>query len=185
MSPGPSSGGQQVIRVKTELVLEQLVSRVLGRALDLRPHEPPAASEPLLEAGPEPVELARLGYACRVAETELFEPARRPMPWLAEMLKKRTASTPQSIAELCQELASEEPDQKPDPGEGSWRVPGPGGHVRHFLALAAADEVVHGDSDGKPSASRELSAGEAKRCFLYGFYARCCKEAETPGSRTG
>jgi hypothetical protein len=42
--------------------------------------------------------------------------------------------------------------------------------------LAAADEVVHAESNGKPAVARELSAGEAKRCFLYGFYARCCEE---------
>jgi hypothetical protein len=169
-----------VIRVRTELVLEQLVSRVLGRALELRPEQPPAEAEDALRAGPEPMELARLGYASRVAETQMFEPARRPMPWLAEMLAERAESESDratAIGSVCRELAAEEPDQKPDPGQGSWRVPGPGGHVRHFVALAAADEVVHGDSNGKPPATRELSAGEAKRCFLYGFYARCCEEA--------
>jgi hypothetical protein len=104
------------------------------------------------------------------------------MPWLAEMLVERTE--PESVAAMgsvCRELAAEEPDAKPEPGEGSWRVPGPGGHVRHYLALAAADELRQGRGNGEPAITRELSAGEAKRCFLYGFYARCCEEAETPG----
>jgi hypothetical protein len=175
MSEAPQSSG--VMRVKTELVLEQLVSRVLGRALELRAAGLPEEINPVLAGGPEPVALSRLGYAARMAETEMFDVARQPMPWLEEMVANRDASEPASWVAICQELAAEEPDQKPDPGQGSWRVPGPGGHVRHFLALAAADEVVHSDSNGKPQASRELSAGEAKRCFLFGFYARCCEEA--------
>jgi len=168
----PESSG--VVRVRTDLVLDQLVSRLLGRALELDSEGLDPMAEALLEKVPGPVRLARLGYASRTAETEMFEAARQPKPWLAERV---TSEAPR--AELCRELAAEEPDEKPDPGEGSWRVPGPGGHVRHFLALAAADEVVHGDLNGE-SARRELSAGEAKRCFLYGFYARCCEEAASP-----
>ncbi|HSD23840.1 MAG TPA: hypothetical protein VLB79_05865 [Solirubrobacterales bacterium] len=166
--------GSGVMRVKTELVLEQLVSRVIGRALELRSAELDPASEAVLAEAPEPQALARLGYASRRAEAEMFEPARNSMPWLEEKLREGSGSA--DIAEIARELAADEPDEKPAPGEGSWRVPGPGGHVRHYLALAAADEVVHGDSNGTPPASRELSAGEAKRCFLYGFYARCCEE---------
>jgi hypothetical protein len=168
------------MRVRTELVLEQLVSRVLGRAIELRSEALDPAVEELLDESPEPRELARLGYTSRVAETEMFEPARKPTPWLAEMLDDRIqAGTTGSgaVAEVCRELAAEEPEDKPEPGEGSWRVPGPGGHVRHFLALAAADELRHGEGDGEPAITREFSAGEAKRCFLYGFYARCCAEA--------
>ena len=176
-----SPEGQSVMRVRTELVLDQLVSRVLGRALELRSEEFDPESELVLDASPDPRALARIGYTSRVAETQMFKPARKPMPWLTEMLAERTG--PDAIADLCLELAAEEPDEKPDPGQGSWRVPGPGGHVRHFLALAASDEVVHGDSNGKPQALRELSAGEAKRCFLFGFYARCCEEAVGTTSR--
>src|SRR5262249_2795973 len=78
---GGADGGPEVMKVRTELVLEQLVSRVLGRALELRSSPVPANVEKVLEAAPEPRELARLGYACRIAETEMFEPARSPMPW--------------------------------------------------------------------------------------------------------
>jgi hypothetical protein len=171
------SEGPGVMRVKTELILEQLVSRVLGRALELRASGLPPEVNDVIEAGPEPYGLVRLGYASRIAETEMFEPARKPMPWLSAMLAQQAGPGAEAVPELCRELAAEEPDEKPDPGHGSWRVPGPGGHVRHFLALAAADEVVHGDSNGNPAATREPSAGEAKRCFLYGFYVRCCEEA--------
>jgi hypothetical protein len=184
MTPGaPDDAG--VMRVRTEIVLDQLVSRVLGRALELRSAGLSPEADELLREAPEPAGLARLGYASRLAETEMFEPARRPMPWLRKLLEERGAAP----GEISRELAAEEPDEKPDPGQGSWRVPGPGGHVRHYLALAAADEVVHGGSNGKPSATRELSAGEAKRCFLYGFYARCCEETAAsvsgPSARPG
>lgn len=169
------------MRVRTELVLDQLVSRVLGRALELS-SEVPEQAQLLLAERPAPIELATLGYASRVAETEMFEPAREPMPWLAEMLAEPEEGKTSGLAvtaAVCRDLAAAEPDGKPAPGEGSWRVPGPGGHVRHFLALAAADEVVHGEGNGRPSSARELSPGEAKRCFLYGFYARCCEEARS------
>ena len=180
-----SPEGQGVMRVRTELVLDQLVSRVLGRALELRSGRGHPETERVLDGAPEPKTLARIGYASRVAETEMFEPAGEPLPWLAEMLEERTADAPsraEAIADLCRELAAEEPERKPDLGEGSWRVPGPGGHVRHFLALAAADELRHGEGNGDPELKRELSAGEAKRCFLYGFYAHCCEEAAGPTS---
>jgi hypothetical protein len=174
-----SGESPQVMRVSTELVLEQLVSRVLGRALQLRSDDLPPEAKAVLEDGPEPIQLARLGYASRVAETELFEPARQPIDWLAEAIDARIdadGDRATAIASVCRDLAAEEPDEKPEPGQGSWRVPGPGGHVRHFLALAAADEVTQGGSNGEPPIQRELSTGEAKRCFLYGFYARCCEE---------
>jgi hypothetical protein len=166
---GTEGEGSGVMRVRTELVLEQLVSRILGRALELEPESIPADAARVLESGPEPHRLARLGYASRIAETELFQPARTPMPELNKMLDQRTAAgedRAEAVVSMCAELAADEPDEKPDPGQGSWRVPGPGGHVRHFLSLAAADELTHGSSNGEPPVSRELSSGEAKRCFL-------------------
>ena len=172
MSNEPQQGGD-VMRVRTELVLDQLVSRILGRAIELSSEQLDQSAENMLAEAPEPSRLARLGYTSRLAETEMFDAARKPMPWLTELCG---SSSPAAIS---RDLAADEPDEKPDPGEGSWRAPGPGGHVRHFLALAAADEVVHGDSNGEGPAARELSAGEAKRVFLYGFYARCCEEAAT------
>jgi hypothetical protein len=182
MSAGSAPEGAGVMRVRTDVVLDQLVSKVLGRALELRSAGLPSDAGELLAEAPEPRELAELGYASRLAETEMFEPARAPMPWLEELVDDRSDGPPRAVIEVSRELAREEPDEKPEPGQGSWRVPGPGGHVRHYLALAAADEAVHGDSNGKPLATRELSVGEAKRCFLFGFYARCCEEAGATGS---
>ena len=169
------------MKVKTELVLEQLVSRVLGRALELRSAELTEESERGLQAGLSPRSWP--GSAMHAVAGRDRDVRARPAAdaGLTEMLVERTE--PESVAAIgsvCRELAAEEPDAKPEPGEGSWSRSRPGGHVRHFLALSAADQLRQGRGNGEPAITRELSAGEAKRCFLYGFYARCCEEAETP-----
>lgn len=109
----------------------------------------------VLDAEPDP-RAARLGYLARVIEVERFAPARAPAPWLAERL---AGTSPEA---LCARLAFEEPLVKPAPADAppSWRVPGPGGHVRHFLALRAV-------GDGP---------AEHKRSWLTGFFLRCCGE---------
>ena len=105
----------------------------------------------------------RLGYEMRNVEHELFAPAREPAGWLASALRERIAagaSEPSAIAALSAELADAEPAGKPAPDDesaASWRIPGPGGHVRHFVSLQAAPA--------------------SKRDFLYGFFRRCCEEA--------
>lgn len=103
---------------------------------------------------------ARLGYLGRLIETERFEPAREPMPWLTERLEGQPADAAGVVSAA---LVEEEPLGKPSPADEapSWRVPGPGGHVRHFLAVRAA-------GDGAP---------ENKRSWLLGFFTRCCEEA--------
>ena len=113
--------------------------------------------EQLLDADPNPG-IARAGYLTRLIETERFEAARQPMPWLAELLEGGGDS--QSVAA---ELARAEPPGKPaptDPAARTWQVPGPGGHVRYFLAARWAE----GDE-------------ERRRSWLYGFFVRCCEES--------
>jgi hypothetical protein len=106
--------------------------------------------------------LARLGYCTRLAETELFEPARAPMPGLAERIGSGAAT------DVSRELASAEPAGRPEPDDGapSWQVPGPGGHVRHYVASLAAEQ-----------AAPDMDPAEAKRAFMLGFFLRCCEEA--------
>lgn len=140
---------EQRIAVRFELVREFLlerIDRIAAEGTEL-PAEVAAAAE--LLGGDAAA--ARHGYHARVAETELFAAARTSAPGLAARLQRSTA------AELAAELAAAEPDERPDPGaEGafSWEVPGPGGHVRHYLAVASGD----------------------KRAWLAGFYVRCCEE---------
>ena len=110
---------------------------------------------------------AARGYELRKVERRLFEPARAPMPGLAERLRDRIAETGEEVAaieSLSRELAAAEPLERPDPGDeraATWKVPGPGGHVRHYVVIELA-----GSED--PAARREVLAG---------FFRRCCEEA--------
>lgn len=190
--------------VRADLVREHLVAQLQEEALQRHPGEvaEPIAAElgrPLDRIGgrerasalpPDTLtvaaELALLGYLGRLAEVELFPHAAAPIDWLAERLGKleptAAAQPPWSgVAALCGELATEEPDGRPDPGEGaspSWRIPGPGGHVRHYLAVGAAAERGPKDRDGNPRLPEGVyEIGELKRCWLYGFLMRCCEES--------
>ena len=137
-----------LISVKAELVKEVLVDRIAERARERCEGD---------------VTAERMGYEVRNVEAELFEPARSPAAWIAEELAARQAAgaaEADALTALAAELADAEPEGKPAPDDersASWRIPGPGGHVRHFVALRAAP-------------------GE-KRDFLYGFFRRCCEEA--------
>jgi hypothetical protein len=168
----------RLISVRTELVMETLVGRIVELVLDRSAREaPPAAAGGVLERAPETVperpgsaQLARRlaidGYFARVVETELFEPARRPVDWLAASVEEEDA------AAVCLELALAEPVERPDPGDeraASWRVPGPGGHVRHYVVQRLIEQ----------RAGPELAEGgaELKRAFVYGLLVRCCEDA--------
>lgn len=137
-----------LISVKADVVKEVLVDRIAERAR---------------ERGQGEVTPERLGYEMRNVELELFEPARHAAAWLADGLEARIAggvAEGQAAEQLSAELADAEPEGKPAPDDeraASWRIPGPGGHVRHFVSLRVAP--------GK------------KRDFLYGFFRHCCDEA--------
>ena len=136
-----------------QFMLDGLHARVTALAAQALPDE----TEQLLAARPGDVAVARAGYLTRLAETERFEPARQPMPWLSALLADRDAAT------VAAALAASEPAGKPapnDPDAKTWWVPGPGGHVRYFLAARWSG----GDDDGR-------------RAWLYGFFLRCCEEA--------
>ena len=164
-----------LISVRTELVKEVLVGRIAERAAALEHRVSPEA-ETWLEAGlhpeegPDPVAeaCARAGYATRLAELELFEPARGPASWLADALGERVAAGeewPSAAAAVSRELALQEPLERPDPDDEravSWRLPGPGGHVRHYVAVRAL--------------AKRNAAAELKRDFVYGLLLRCCEE---------
>jgi len=136
-----------LISVRAELVKEVMVDRIAERA---RERCAPAAT-------PE-----RLGYETRLVEQELFQPARQPADWIRDELRARVERglpEAQAVEQLSAELADAEPEGKPAPDDeraASWSVPGPGGHVRHFVSLRVAPA--------------------AKRDFLYGFFRRCCEE---------
>lgn len=143
-------GSGNLISVRSDvaaaLLIDGLFEEAAGRLAD--PQLPGALD------GAENPRAARLGYLARTIEVERFAPAREPYPWLAEELERDQAEA------VAARLAAEEPAGKPAPGDGaaSWRVPGPGGHVRHFLAVRAGH----------------------KRAWMLGFFTRCCDEARGP-----
>lgn len=151
--------------VQSELVRETIVETICNRALARVDDHLPASVVAALDSGAEP-ELARAGYFARVSERELFEPARQPTPGLAEELRARAGGQspwPGAVSELAALLAGREPLERPEPDDPdafSWRVPGPGGHVRHYVAL------------------RLTGSGNAllKRDFMLGFAVSCCEE---------
>ena len=152
--------------VDSRLVKDVLVPEILERAQARSLGGSPGLPRVALDS-----ELSLLGYCVRLAETELFEPARAPTPGLAEELEKLDADENWSAAaeELSRRMAAEEPAGRPNPGDGdvaSWRVPGPGGHVRHYVAALAAERHM---PDADPA--------ESKRAFMYGFFLRCCEES--------
>jgi hypothetical protein len=152
--------------VRSDVVKETLVETVCQRVTVRLGETLPAAVLTALGDAPD---VGRMGYLVRVVESELFQPARSPMPGLADMLRGRMndrASWPQAAAAVARELASREPLERPQPGDPdavTWRVPGPGGHVRHYVAVRLTGE------------GREL-----KREFVFGFLIRCCEEALSP-----
>jgi hypothetical protein len=177
----------RLIKVQSRVVKEVLVERLAALASEREGDSITAAAAPLLDMGPEPqpadalaAALARNGYASRIAESELLEPARTPAVWLGELVAGRIGEGqdwPAAVAATSRELADTEPLDRPEPGDDSavtWRVPGPGGHVRHYVAM-------HVIAERAPTGRANRAY---KRDFLYGFMVRCCEEA-VPTERDG
>jgi len=183
----------KLLAVDTGLVLQTLVESVLpvveGRREDPLPEGIAAvleAQEGLAAVGSDRAldyDLRHAGYLARVVEAERFEPARQTAEWIPGMLSERldrTGGWPEAVVDLCGELARGEPLGKPSPDDEaakSWRVPGPGGHVRHFLARRTIEEHLREREEPVVDDPAEL-----KRPWLYGFFVRACEEALPPGA---
>jgi hypothetical protein len=183
------------VPVDTGLVLQTLVERMFGLIEGRREDGPPesvaavlgAADLRLTEAEPQlEADLRHAGYLARVVEVELFEPARQPAEWIPEMLTDRfarTTSWDEAVVSACADLARSEPLGKPSPDDEaamSWRVPGPGGHVRHFLARRTIEEHLN-----EAEAAVVEDPAELKRPWLYGFFVAASEEALPAGAALG
>jgi hypothetical protein len=160
-------------------VVERLAAWIADHGADELPKPVAEAlgAVPFGGGGEVAATLARRGYLGRRAETGLFAAARPRTPGLRERLRReleQSARWADAVAAVSAELARAEPGERPDPhaeGWTSWRVPGPGGHVRHYLALATAPQEAAG-----------LDRAEVKRAWLYGLYVRCCEEILVPSA---
>ncbi len=176
------------IAVDSGLVGKTLVEAIFTKVQERSAPTPPDPAGPALddaciafadndEAALE-MRLRRAGYLARVVEAELFEPARQTAVWLTPRLQEQFAVTGDwsaAIGSTCAQLARAEPVGKPhpdDPDAATWRVPGPGGHVRHFLARRTIEELLQGRDrpiTGDPA--------DLKLPWVYGFFVRACEEA--------
>jgi len=181
------------LAVNSGLVRQTLVEAVFGQVEKRSEERPAAAVEAVLLtedqdfAGPGETaldhDLRHFGYLARLVEADLFEPARQPADWVPALLTERFARTgdwAQALTEACAELARSEPLEKPSPDDAAamtWRVPGPGGHVRHYLAQRTIEEHLRERETAVPGDPAEL-----KRPWLYGFFVRTCEEALPDGA---
>ena len=180
-----------LFKVDSALVRDTMVEAIHEKVEARRREGPPESIQAVLEAeGPQTgCEDAKLdkglryaGYLARVVEVEMFEPARRTAEWIPEMLQERLTETgdrSRALIEACTDLANSEPLGKPahdDERARTWRIPGPGGHVRHYVSSRAIGEEL-----GRVNAIAEIGdPSELKRLWLYGFFVRACEEALPP-----
>ena len=186
-----------LFQVDSALVRDTIVEGIHEKVEARRREGPPEHILPVLEAdagletGCQDAKLDKglrhAGYLTRVVEVEMFEPARRTADWISEMLRERLADREDwsdAVAEACVDLANSEPLGKPSPDDErarTWRIPGPGGHVRHYMSSRAIGEEL-----ARVNAIAEIGdPSELKRLWLYGFFVRACEEALPPESEAG
>jgi hypothetical protein len=180
----PHSG---FIAVDAGLAGQTIVEAIFARVQEIHLPDPPENVGDALDdldlafvsakEGAVEMQMRRKGYLAREVELELFEPARKPARWLEPLLQENFAETPDwtvALRATCEELARSEPVAKPhpdDPAAKTWKVAGPGGHVRHFVARRTIEELLQGRDtafDGDPA--------DLKTPWMYGFFLRACQE---------
>ena len=183
--------------VKTNVVIDTLVEKVHDLVEERLLTEPPDEVLPVLDSREQLVVatkypavdrgLRRAGYFTRVIEVEIFEPAQSIAEWIPKRLEERFEQHGEwsdAIVSICTEAARVEPIEKPDVDDEnawSWRVPGPGGHVRHFLARRSIGSHLQRDPEQGPVDD----PAELKKPWIYGFFVRTCEEALPEGALSG
>ena len=181
--------------VRLEVVKELLVEKILGEALARYPGSPrPAVEEaltmpleradlPACDCGVLDLRMRRVGYLSRVAERAMFEPAQEELPGLEERMAAQYADGADwttAASAIAAEVAAAEPLAKPSPEDEravSWKVPGPGGHVRHYVVAAAIADALEYAATKLDDLDEDDEHDELKRAWMYGFLVRCCEEA--------
>jgi len=183
-------GRPGVVAVDSGLIAQTLVEAVFARAQQLDAPAPPDPVGAALadadlalvsrEEAPVEREMRHAGYLARVVEAELFDPAKQPAAWLEPLVRESLgdgADQSAALVALCGDLARAEPAGKPapdDPAATTWRVPGPGGHVRHYVARRTIEDRLQGRD--RPFAG---DPADLKIPWVYGFLLRACEEVLT------
>lgn len=183
-----SADRSDLFPVDTRVVLDTLVEKVHDLVDERLEREPPDAILPTLDSKEQLVvatkypavdkRLRRAGYFTRVIEVEIFEPAQKVADWIPAKLEERfekTGDWSDAIVSICTEIARAEPIEKPDPDDENawtWRVPGPGGHVRHYLSRRAIGNALTRDPEQGPV----NDPAELKQPWVYGFFVAACAE---------
>jgi hypothetical protein len=191
--PESEADASGLISVKTELVHRFVIGGILEEIKQRHRQPLPPVTESALERAQEALTdcdhravadnlataVARAGYLARMIEGERFEPARQPSGYVEGKLHEATmdAGHRDVAGDVALELARQEPEERADPDDPravSWHIPGPGGHVRHYLALETAEWLIP-----PPGQAGGGGRGPAllKRYWMYGFFLRCCEEA--------
>jgi hypothetical protein len=187
-----SADRSDLFPVDTRVVLDTLVEKVHDLVDERLEREPPEAIVPTLDSKEQLVvatkypavdkRLRRAGYFTRVIEVEIFEPAQKVADWIPAKLEERfekTGDWSDAIVSICTEVARAEPIEKPDPDDENawtWRVPGPGGHVRHYLSRRAIGNALTRD----PAQGPVNDPAELKQPWVYGFFVAACAEGLPP-----
>jgi hypothetical protein len=175
--------------VDPRVVHDTLVAKVHDLVEERLENEPPESILPTLDSKEQLVvatkypnvdrRLRRAGYFTRVIEVEIFEPAQSIAEWIPEKLEERLekhGNPSDAIVSICTEIARAEPIERPDPDDEnawSWRIPGPGGHVRHYLSRRAIGDALTRDPEQGPV----NDPAELKQPWIYGFFVAACEEA--------
>lgn len=176
------------IAVDAGLAGQTIVEAIFARVQEIHLPDPPEHVGDALDdldlafvsnkEGAVEMQMRRKGYLAREVELELFEPARTPARWLEPLLRENLTKADGdwaiALRTTCEELARSEPVAKPSPDDAAaktWKVPGPGGHVRHFVARRTIEELLQGRDtafDGDPA--------DLKTPWVYGYFLRACQE---------
>lgn len=171
----PGLVGQTLVQAIYDRVLDRKApnpSDPIGAALDDADQAFVAGSEARVE-----MRMRRAGYLARAVEVDMFEPAKQGAAWLQALVREQHAQSGDwalALAATCAQIARAEPVAKPapdDPAAATWRVPGPGGHVRHYVARRTIEDELQGRDrpfDGDPA--------DLKIPWVYGFFIRACEE---------
>ncbi len=177
-----------VIAVRDDVARSELIDGLVDEVARRMAGGPPLRSAAALAAVPGiertgvAARLALAGHVTRQVERATFSIARDYSAVVEERLRDSAGPWPAPAVAVASDLSALEPAGRPPPDDGgttTWIVPGPGGHVRHIIAMRFATLEAAGRLPAELADPAAL-----KRCWVYGFYVACCEECPSAGDLT-